>query len=166
MDPVLQLRCTKCHNEQFAGAFQLIRYKTKADRTPEARSANLDAVLSLIDMENPAKSELLLVHPSGSRDGGECAADLPGSNNPEYQILAAWVNRLKTTLLPPPERGGSGPVWGGGLCWRRTVRGRSESTDAVAADPDSVSGCPRSSPGGFDPSVSVGMAPCLHAGAA
>ncbi|WP_406694543.1 hypothetical protein V5E97_26085 [Singulisphaera sp. Ch08] len=56
VDPVLQLRCAKCHNEQFDGSFQLIRYKVKADRTTEAQRANLDAVLGLIDMENPAKA--------------------------------------------------------------------------------------------------------------
>src|SRR5262249_20572919 len=59
VDPILQLRCAKCHNESFAGSFRLVHYRSKSDRTPDALRANFDAALGLVDFENLEKSELL-----------------------------------------------------------------------------------------------------------
>lgn len=161
VDPVLQLRCTKCHNEQFAGAFQLIRYKTKADRTPEARSANLDAVLSLIDMENPAKSELLSSTLRVHGTGANARPIFRGSNNPEYQILAAWVNRLKTTPAPTPSnvaaQGRFGEAAPAGS--EPFAAGRNRQLPLPPLTPTPSQAAPAPAAGGFDPSVSVGMPP-------
>lgn len=96
VDPILQLRCAKCHNEQFAGSFRLVNYRSKRDRTPDALRANFDAILALIDWENLEKSELLAstLRPHGK--GANARPVFSGSNNPEYRILQGWVHRLRT----------------------------------------------------------------------
>ena len=128
VDPVLQVRCAKCHNEQFDGIVPAVRYKAKADRTAEARRANLDAVLALIDMENPAKSELLSSTLRVHGNGNNPRPIFRGSNDPEYRILSTWVNSLRRRPHPaagtwPPSPRGSGrrPP-----SERRSIRGRSQ----------------------------------------
>jgi hypothetical protein len=98
VDPIVQFHCARCHNEEYPGSFRLVRYRSKRDKTPEARHANLDAVLALVDMENPIKSELLssTLRPHGR--GSNVRPIFRGSNDPSYQILAAWVNSLR-----PPQ---------------------------------------------------------------
>src|SRR5262245_28860333 len=59
VDPILQLRCAKCHNESFTGSFRLVHYRSRRDKTPDAIRANFDAALGLVDFENLEKSELL-----------------------------------------------------------------------------------------------------------
>jgi hypothetical protein len=96
VDPVVQLRCARCHNEQFAGSFRLVQYKNRHDQTPDARRANLDAVLGLVDRENPAKSEFLSSTLRLHGTGSGARPIFRGSNDPEYQILSAWVNSLRS----------------------------------------------------------------------
>jgi|GEM_PF-1026700 len=115
VDPILQFRCAKCHDERYEGSFQLIHYRQRSDRTTDANRANLDSVLSLIDLENPARSELLS---SSLRPHGKGSKPRPifrGSNDREYQVLAAWVNSLKgsptmASTTPVPPRLGAVPV--------------------------------------------------------
>ena len=45
INPLLQVNCAKCHNGEYDGPFQLVPTKSRADRTPEALRANLDATL-------------------------------------------------------------------------------------------------------------------------
>ncbi|SIO33328.1 hypothetical protein SAMN05444166_3858 [Singulisphaera sp. GP187] len=160
VDPVLQGRCAKCHNEQFDGSFQLIKYKVKADRTAEARRANLDAVIALIDMDNPAKSELLSSTLRVHGTGTNARPIFRGSNDPEYQILAAWVNSLRSVPTPAtaplnvaaqPSRFGA-PAASGGETF---AAGRSGQMPLPPLTPTPTS----PTPGRFDPSVSRGMAP-------
>ena len=74
--------------------FSLSPTKSRADRTPDALRANLDATLRLIDPKNPAHSELLssTLRPHGR--GPRPRPIFPGSNDPTYQIIAAWVHNL------------------------------------------------------------------------
>jgi hypothetical protein len=98
IQPVLQLKCAKCHNAGYEGTFQLVTITAPRQQTPDALRANLDATLRLVDPENPAKSELLS---STLRPHGHGAKKRPiftGSNDRAYQILASWVNSLR-----PPE---------------------------------------------------------------
>jgi hypothetical protein len=92
VQPVLQSRCARCHNEQHPGSFQLVVIKPRRDRVDDALRANLDATLRLIDLENPDKSEILssalVPHPNKQ-------PVFKGANDPEYQILATWVKSLR-----------------------------------------------------------------------
>ncbi len=110
--PALQLYCAKCHDERHDGKFQLVPIKTRADRTPDAMRANLDATLRLIDPENPAKSELLT---STLRNHGNSPRARPifaGSNDRTYQILASWARSLRSNQprQEPAQGGPSRPV--------------------------------------------------------
>jgi hypothetical protein len=100
--PLLQFYCAKCHDEQYDGAFQLVRIKGRSDRTPDALRANLDATLRLVDPKNPAHSELLSssLRPHGR--GPRPRPIFPGSNDPTYRILAAWVNNLCPPKIQEP----------------------------------------------------------------
>jgi hypothetical protein len=93
--PVLQAQCARCHNEQYDGAFQLVPFKTKLDRTREAFAANLDATLKLVDRENPTRSDLLssTLRPHGR--GPNMRPIFQGSNDPAYRILASWIFKLQ-----------------------------------------------------------------------
>ncbi len=92
--PLLQVYCAKCHSENYEGSFQLVPVRTRAQRTPDALRANLDATLRLVDHENPAKSVLLssALRPHGN--GPNKRPIFPGSNDRAYQVLASWVNKL------------------------------------------------------------------------
>ena len=57
--PILMMACAKCHNDQYPGAFQLVDTKSRRGPTAAAYRANLDAVLRLIDSDNPTRSALL-----------------------------------------------------------------------------------------------------------
>jgi hypothetical protein len=93
--PLLQALCAKCHNEDYQGPFQLVPFKTRADRTPEALRANLDVTLQFINKENPSKSELLstTLLPHGS--GPNRRPIFQASNDQAYRVLATWVNNLR-----------------------------------------------------------------------
>ncbi len=95
IQPVLQLKCAKCHNAGYEGPFQLVPIANVRQMTTDAVRANLDATLRLIDPENPSKSELLssTLRPHGN--GPKSRPIFEGSNNRAYQILAAWVNSLQ-----------------------------------------------------------------------
>ncbi len=98
--PVIQAYCARCHNDQYEGTFQLISFKTKLNRTPDALKSNLDACLKLIDREYPVRSELLA---SSLRPHGRGPTKRPifqGSNDRAYQVLATWVNKLQSTRTP------------------------------------------------------------------
>ena len=82
------------------------------ERTPDTIRANLDAVLGLVDRENPGRSELLAssLRPHGA--GRNTRPIFEGSNNRAYRILAAWVNNLR--VQPPPTAAlPSGPAAAG-----------------------------------------------------
>ena len=102
VQPVLQVACAKCHNEQYSGEFQLIEIKTKHDRTSDVYRANLDATLRLVDPDNPSRSELLS---SALRNHGNGKLKRPiftGANDPYYQVLATWVNNLRSAKAKEP----------------------------------------------------------------
>ena len=105
--PLLQARCTRCHNENYDGKFQLVQYKTRADQTADALRANLDATLRLIDPNNLSRSELLssTLRPHGR--GPIKRPVFPGSNDRAYQVLESWVSQLR-----PPRPAGERPVLG------------------------------------------------------
>ncbi len=109
IQPVLQLKCAKCHNAGYEGTFQLVPIATPRQQTPDALRANLDATLRLVDPENPAKSELLssTLRPHGL--GAKKRPILTGSNDRAYQILAAWVNGLRPPQYSEPDRQVRGP---------------------------------------------------------
>ena len=75
-------------------SFSLCPIKNRADRTPDALRANLDATLRLVDPTNLSHSELLssTLRPHGN--GAKPRPIFPGSNDKAYKILAEWVNHL------------------------------------------------------------------------
>jgi hypothetical protein len=94
INPLLQKNCAKCHNSKYDGPFQLVLTNNRADRTPEALRANLDATLRLVDPQKPSHSMLLssTLRPHGR--GPRPRPIFTGSNDPNYAILAAWVHNL------------------------------------------------------------------------
>lgn len=107
INPLLQVNCAKCHNGDYDGPFQLVPTKSRADRTPEALRANLDATLRLVDPKNPTHSELLSSTLRAHGHGPRPRPIFPGSNDPTYQILAAWVHNL---CPPVPAGDAKGPA--------------------------------------------------------
>ena len=115
IQPLLQIKCAKCHNAGYEGMFQLVPIVTPRQQTPDALRANLDATLRLVDPENPARSDLLS---STLRPHGVGARKRPiftGSNDRAYRILEAWVNGLRPPDYlnangRPGARSGSDPV--------------------------------------------------------
>jgi hypothetical protein len=101
VNPLLQANCAKCHNGDYDGPFQLVPTKSRADRTPEALRANLDATLRLVDPKNPSHSELLSSTLRAHGRGPRTRPIFPGSNDPTYQILAAWVHNLCPPAAAP-----------------------------------------------------------------
>ena len=101
---VLQARCARCHNEKYEGAFQLVEVKSRKDLTQPVLRNNLDATLQIIDKDNPARSELLsrALVPHGN--GQVKRPIFSGSNDPEFQIIAAWVNSLRAAPSPGAAR--------------------------------------------------------------
>ncbi|MGE5756976.1 MAG: hypothetical protein ACM35G_14890 [Planctomycetaceae bacterium] len=92
---VLQAHCARCHNERYAGSYQLIQVRTRHDLTPTVLRANLEATLRLIDPENPARSELLssALVPHGG--GTSKRPILGGPQDPSYRRISAWVYSLR-----------------------------------------------------------------------
>lgn len=110
VQPVLQIHCARCHDERHDGEFQLVPVGRKADQTVAALRANLDATLRLVDREDPSKSELLS---SSLRPHGNAKTPRPifqGSNDRAYQILAAWVNNLRSKPVANPLAGPARPA--------------------------------------------------------
>lgn len=104
----LQRTCAKCHNEQSASQFQLIEAKSHRDMNNDLLvRANLDAVLRLVDAQDPSRSRLLsaAVMPHKPND----RPILSGPNHPIYRNLATWLAGLKSpTAARPAERPGEG----------------------------------------------------------
>ena len=126
ISPLLQENCAKCHNGEYNGEFQLVSTKTRADRTPEAFRANLDATLRLVNPKNPSRSELLssTLRPHGL--GPRKRPIFPGSNDPTYSIIAAWVHNLCPPKLgDEANRAERGPV-------------RTDRVETFAADRDQI----------------------------
>jgi hypothetical protein len=148
--PLLQTRCARCHDGQYDGAFQLVPIKSRTDRTPDALRANLDATLRLVDPKAPSHSELLssTLRPHGR--GPRPRPIFPGSNDPTYKILAAWVNSLAASKAGNDvARADQGPT-------------RINQAEAFAADrnhpnPDQLNL-------GGDVPAGAGMVPALPAG--
>jgi hypothetical protein len=115
IQPLLQIKCAKCHNAGYEGMFQLVPIATPRQQTPDALRANLDATLRLVDSENPARSELLssTLRPHGL--GARKRPIFTGSNDRAYRILETWVNSLRPPGYlnangSPVARSGSDPV--------------------------------------------------------
>lgn len=96
--PILQQKCARCHNEKYDGKFRMIQVFGKRGLKGDVLRVNLDATLQLIDPDSPEKSELLtgalMPHKSMKR------SVMVGQNDPEYRILATWVQRV-TAGNPP-----------------------------------------------------------------
>lgn len=91
---VLQNKCASCHHERSGSSFQLIQVQRRSDHTKEVTLFNLDAVLRLVDPEEPSHSQLLvsslMPHKPNNRP------ILMGQNDRNYRILSAWVHSLKS----------------------------------------------------------------------
>jgi hypothetical protein len=101
--PWLQKRCVGCHQNPDT-AFPLVPAPTSKDRSNELiLRTNLDAVLKLIDPDDPTRSELLSLVLLPHRPSNQ--ALLPGPNSPAYRQLAAWVQGLRPEASPPVAGG-------------------------------------------------------------
>jgi hypothetical protein len=99
--PILQKHCAKCHNENFAGTFQLIQAKTRAELAdPMIIRTNLEATLRLVDTDNLSQSPLLtnslLPHKP---------KNLPilSTKSLAYRDLSLWVKSLQVKPHPGGE---------------------------------------------------------------
>jgi hypothetical protein len=135
----------KCHNERYEGNFQLVETRIRRDRTnSDILRANLDATLSLVNKDDPSRSELLsagLVPHGGNRN-----AIFKGPNDQGYVILVTWIKRVR-----PVESGQKAPAESSG---RPGFNGQNPTTgEGFAADRSSrSSGFPSSNAsGGFPP---------------
>jgi len=105
---ILQQACARCHNENYQGAFQLIEVKSRHGLTPNVVRANLEATLRVVDPDSPARSELLTraLVPHGPHK----RPIFRGATDPNYQRVAAWVNRLgRSSAAPSSASGRFGP---------------------------------------------------------
>ena len=95
VQPVLQQHCAGCHNEKYAGDFQLVQVRNNAKdrRNPDIARANLDAVLRLVNGDDPARSEILSAGlvPHGPKK----APIFRGANDRDYQVISYWVKSLR-----------------------------------------------------------------------
>ncbi len=108
VQPVLQKSCAGCHNEKYAGDFQLVEVKSRRDRTnPDISRANLEATLRLVNPDDPARSELLSAGlvPHGPNKG----AIFQGPADPGYRTVVAWVRLLKAAPAPGSATAGVAP---------------------------------------------------------
>jgi hypothetical protein len=130
--PVLQAACVRCHGEGYGGAFQLVPVKSRKDLTANTYRANLDAVLRLVDPDNPARSELLssAVMPHGR--GPNRRPIFRGSNDPRFQVVAAWVNSLRPGAGRPAE-GPATPRDGAGVAFA-SERGQGPGVSVTPVD--------------------------------
>ncbi len=109
VQPVLQQRCAGCHNEKYQGEFQLVPVRNRKDlNNPDVARANLDAVLRLVNPNDPARSDVLSAGlvPHGPNKG----AIFTGPNDRQYKILVTWVRSLGANNLnaEASKSGGSG----------------------------------------------------------
>ncbi|WZO97649.1 hypothetical protein EP7_004691 [Isosphaeraceae bacterium EP7] len=105
----MQRLCVGCHNEKYAGSFQMIQVKLGRDyRNPEISRQNLDAAISLVNPDNlsqsPLLSNTLLPH------GPNKKPILRGPNDPTYRLLSSWVMNMQPhrTADPRLARAGGG----------------------------------------------------------
>ncbi len=111
VQPVLQQNCASCHNEKYQGDFQLVLIKNRRDQqNPDIVRANLDAVLRLVNPDDPSRSELLSAGlvPHGPNKG----AIFRGANDKQYYILSTWVRRVRPGT-PAPGGGAKSRGFGG-----------------------------------------------------
>ncbi|HEV3121800.1 MAG TPA: hypothetical protein VGY53_07855 [Isosphaeraceae bacterium] len=110
--PRLQQHCASCHNEQFAGSFQLIKVRASRDyHDALIVRANLEATLRLVDPQNLSHSLLLTSTLTPHKPYNQPILGSPKSR--VYQTLATWVNSLKPTPMasdgaPMPAGAGFG----------------------------------------------------------
>jgi hypothetical protein len=91
--PELQRRCITCHKDQ-STAFQLIPAPTRRDKANDLiLRANLEAVLKLVNHQEPLQSDLLKVLLLPHQPSNQPL--LPGPNSPTYRQIAAWVYGMK-----------------------------------------------------------------------
>lgn len=121
IQPILQRRCARCHNEQADLDFQLIQTKSRRDNANDLIvRTNLDAALALVDPGDLARSPLLMA--SGMAHGAGGKPVLGGPTNPEFRQLSAWVNGLGE---PPTRPDGSAPG--------QPAKGSADPSEAFAA---------------------------------
>ena len=134
VQPVLQNNCATCHNDKYDGEFQLVAVRTAKDRrNPDIARANLDAVLRLVNPDDPSRSDILaagLVPHGGPRKG----AIFRGANDRQYQILSTWVRSVRPKSAPGGKPNAFGGGNGGGEAVSRTGFVPSEPTDGFATD--------------------------------
>ena len=138
VQPVLQNNCTTCHNEKYDGEFQLVAVRSLKDRkNPDIARANLDAVLRLVNPDDPARSDILAAGlvPHGPRKG----AIFRGANDRQYQILSTWVRSVRPKAAPGSK---PSPFGGGGEAVSRTGYVPPEATDGFATDRSGRAGAP------------------------
>ena len=123
--PELQRQCASCHNERSTGKFVLLQARDRRMATdPLLLHTNLDAVLRLVNSDNPSRSELLLSsvtdHPQINRP------ILSGPNHPTYRVFSTWVQRLKSSTTDDGVDSASAPA--------ETVEKRSGDAAGFAVD--------------------------------
>lgn len=152
VQPVLQNKCTTCHNEKYEGEFQLVTIRSVKDRrNPDIARANLDAVLRLVNPDDPTRSDILAAGlvPHGPKKG----PIFTGANDRQYQILAAWVKSVR----PKAPAGGSRGTPFGNEGVSRAGYAPPEAADGFASDKAGRPGAP--APGGAARDSSAAIAP-------
>jgi hypothetical protein len=101
----IQQKCARCHGEDSNSRFQLIQAQVTRDLANEHLvRANFDAVIRLVNPQDPIQSELLTrsisPHPPDDRPV------LTGPNDPVYRMLHYWVQGLACPTAQIPGRTG------------------------------------------------------------
>jgi len=93
------VRCYVCHSDRSNNAFRLEKLEAgKAFWTEEQSRRNFEVVSGLVVPGDPGKS-LLLLQPLAPEAGGNAfhtgGRQFPSKNDPEWKMLARWVNGAK-----------------------------------------------------------------------
>ena len=101
VNPLLQAYCVKCHDGNYDGEFQLVPTKNRV-RPDARRVAGQPRRHAAVDRPGKPREERaahhLALRPHGN--GPRKRSIFPGSNDKAYQILAAWVQSLKSPKDP------------------------------------------------------------------
>src|SRR5262245_8630218 len=100
------VRCYVCHSERSGNAFRLEKLSPGSDFWTEEQSRrNFELISALVVPGDPAKSRLLL-YPLAPEAGGNSfhsgGRQFSSKNDPDWKILAEWINSGKQTA--PAEK--------------------------------------------------------------
>ncbi|MCA9247456.1 MAG: hypothetical protein KDA42_10085, partial [Planctomycetales bacterium] len=143
IQPILMNRCSRggCHGPGATSTFQLERAAAGRTYTRRATTANLQAALQFIDMNQPAESRLLreAMAPHGTLDAPIFGASEVG----EYNALVQWIDSLATPTHADAARPRSVSLSATQPIERRAAIVKASAEESIFDEPDSAGGSQR-----------------------